>query len=838
MRPALLRLLKRPSALSVLDSLISIPLGIEELESKYKSECLRYHSRAASPKIENQGVDHEQPDNHKLRTRSSPWPSSFRVYDIKSPQSEATNDCDRTRPLESTTTSTTKPTRGVGLQLGKLEYESDIGHTDGIGTRLVDDPARRHDFALWEELLRYRQRHYGDKGTQDIWEGLVVRVEGVQLPVKGERADFFWQSFVDLALKRPIMLNELVSYAFRLWEETGSRWDKLYEAVVGGLIAREMPQQAVEWHKKLQHPHLSEPNDILRIFQLAIAPRQPHKKAPPSKNQRMSTGLSVFQNICRSTKGHRIYGPVISTLLRNGLYEDLSRMHQVLVAQNDHPETHEDIQPLLEYAKGKWSPHRRQKLEVYVESRFPERTTTIEDDPNTEEPQTEKGAVREKKPFKDELGARLFATKALNFEMILSGLRMFGVAAIGPQTVREMAVRAHGGQDILEKLRQLQAAGISVVDSVFTRLVRKLASQHREVLLSDFLRSDQHFEMLEDAAAQESLLVSFYIARDWSQYNVTLAILAEISPEGPDLSNIHFRKFIGADEWRFASKLVDDMALRGSSLSKESVEFMVKHILPDRQPGHLPQKIRGRSLFKDMAFVVQNLQRAAKSGTPVSSELWIEMMKRLGMINRWYDLRDCCLWLARQYSPAPKHAVGFGVNRSAASPTSEPPSGTPDDRLLQTIFTGQMQAAIVSWGFKMRISRQPDRPYATFRPEQEDLIPWVRGLVLLRELEQHGVHLHVREIRQTCRQRLKVIFGPAIQSSRRMNRMLRRENPYSLERVIGDINRVWGEPSLFGGREHVDLFRLVNPPISKMSLRRMSRSSRQRRAASRSLDVE
>ncbi|PLB54816.1 hypothetical protein P170DRAFT_374210 [Aspergillus steynii IBT 23096] len=833
MRPALLRLLKRPSALSVLDSLISIPLGIEELESKYKGECLRYNSRAASQKIEDQAVDHERPDHHKFRTRPSPYPSSFRVYDIQSPQSQATNGSDRTRQPQAKS-SNTGPPREVGLQLEKLEYESDIGHTDGIGTRLVDDPARRHDFALWEELLRYRQRHYGDKGTHDIWEGLMVRVDDVQLPVRGDRADFFWQSFVDLALKRTVLLNELVNYAFRLWKETGNRWDKLYEAVVGGLIARGMPQQALEWHKKLQHPHLSEPNDILRILQLTIAPRHQSRNKAVSKSRHTSTGLWVFQNICRSTKGHRIYAPVISTLLRNGLTEDLSQTHQALIAQDDHPESYEDIQPLLEYAEENWPRFRFQKLNVYVESRFPGRAATTKGGPTTKEPQPDKEPLHERKPFKDELGARLFATRALNFEMILSGLRMFGVSAIGPQTVREMAVRAHGGQDILEKLRQLQAAGISVGDSVFTRLVRKLASEHREVLLSDFISSDQHFEMLEDVAAQESLLVSYYVARDWRQYNMTLAILAEISTEGPDLSNIHFRKFIAADEWRFASKFVDDMTLQGRSLSKESIDFMVKHILPARQPGHMPQQLEGRSLVKEMAFVVQILQRAAKSGTAVPSKLWIEMLKRLGMLNRWYDLRDCCLWLARQHSPAPKHAVGTS---SSASQLSGIPSSARGQHLLQTIFTGQMQAAIVSWGFKMRISHQAEQPYAAFGPEQEGLIPWVRGLVLLRELEQHGVQLHVGEIRQTCRQRLKVIFGPAVQSSRRMNRMLRRENPYSVERVIGDINRVWGEPSLFGGREHVDLFRLINPAISPMSLRRMSRNPRQRRAAS-SVDEE
>ncbi|KAA8648861.1 hypothetical protein EYZ11_009827 [Aspergillus tanneri] len=832
MRPALLRLLKRPSALSVLDSLISIPTGIEELESRCKKECLRYYSQSQVQKIDEHGAEFEQLGGHRLRRRSQPRPSSFRVYEIQPPRSEVANSNEFAKLLESTTSSTGLP-RDVGLQLEKLEFESDVGHSNDIGTRLVDDPTRRHDFALWEELLRYRQRHYGDKGTLDIWEGLMVRVEGVQLPVRGERADFFWQSFVNLGLKRAVIMNELENYASDLWKKTGNRWDRFYESVVGGFIEQGKPQRAVEWHKKLQHIHLSSPNDILRVLKPALTLcRKPGSRDISSKNRRrISSGLWIFQNICHCTKDHRIYGPVICTLLRNGHYEDVFPMHKFLVARNDHPQTYEDIQPLLEFAKENWPRPLLQKLACYVDEHFPNRIDLMEkDDPTTKDLQTKKGAWLEEKPFKDEFGARLFATKAFNFDMIISGLQMLGVSSIGPQTLREMAVRAHGSQDILDKLRQLQTAGISTGNSVFARLIRKLAAENREVLLSDLLKSDQHFEMLEDVAMQESLLVSYYASRDWRQYNMTLAILTEARKERPDLSNVHFRKFIAADEWRFASNVVDDMALRDRALSKESIEFMVRHVLTPRKQGHMPRHIRGRSLVKEVTFVSQILQRGVKAGTPVSPELWVEILKRLGMINRWHDLRDCSLWLARQYSSIPKNTVGSRTISAPVKRHSEL-ARVDGNRLLEAIFTSQMQAAIVSWGFKMRISRNPEKEYQPFGVDSEVAIPWVRGLVLLRELEQNGVQLQVRDIRQACRQRLKVIFGRSFESSRGMNRMLRRENPYSIDQVIGDIHRAWGEPSLFGGREHDDLHRLVNPPVSKMSLRRTARNGRQRKAA-------
>src|SRR5699024_2293321 len=128
----------------------------------------------------------------------------------------------------------------------------------------------------------------------------------------------------------------------------------------------------------------------------------------------------------------------------------------------------------------------------------------------------------EKKPLKDEFGARLFATAAFGFDTVLAGLAMFRIPVIGPLSLREMAIRSHGSRDIQEKLQRLQKAGISIGDSVYARLLRKLAVENRDILLADLLESDQHPDMLEDAGIQESLLVSNYMARDGRQYNLTL----------------------------------------------------------------------------------------------------------------------------------------------------------------------------------------------------------------------------------------------------------------------------------------------------------------------------
>lgn len=179
--------------------------------------------------------------------------------------------------------------RFLGLQPEKLEFESDIGHTNDIGTRLVDDPEHQEDFALWEELLRYRQRHYGDKGTLDIWEGLIVRLDGIRLPVDGDRADFFWESFIDVGLRREMFMRDLGAYALELWKTTGKRWNRLYRGVVAGFLERGMVQQAVTWHEKLLYLHLVHPDDIVQLLEPAISAvfhGTDHQRTAPTNSRR------------------------------------------------------------------------------------------------------------------------------------------------------------------------------------------------------------------------------------------------------------------------------------------------------------------------------------------------------------------------------------------------------------------------------------------------------------------------------------------------------------------------------------------------------------------------
>ncbi|CAG8045083.1 unnamed protein product [Penicillium salamii] len=824
MRPALLRLLKRPSAVSILDTLTATPIGIEQLDSKYR--CLRCNSQTSKREAPSEPTNRPASSTLEDPCRGK-RPFSFPIYEIEEPSEqplyEYTNVADGLQHQGSPHC----PTKQLALRPDKLEFESDVGHLNNLGTRLVDGVDHRFNLDLWEELLRYRQRHYGDTGTIDIWEGLTVRVDGVRLPVAGKQAEFFWRSFVELGLRREVFLTDVLQYAIKLAEDHDNRWPELYYRIVGGLLEQGMPNRAVEWHKRLQSARLATPSDTLQILPLALSlsslpagtewPIPNELETPP-----LSPGLKAFQAMCSTFPDHQFYGPVIATLMRHGHGESAISMHFFLAQREDHPQSPAEIQPLLEYVEKFGYRKEFHKLRRYVKKRFDPEASVDQPGPIHLSQHAQKSS-QDEKPFKDDIGAKLFATRALNFDMIVGGLKMLGVTEIGPRTLREMATRAHGNHDLLEKLKILKQSGISAGNTVFSRLVQKLAAQNRDILLSDILRSDQHPDVFEDKRTQESMLVSYYMARDWRLYNMTLAVLTELYPTAPNLSDIHFRKHLAAWELAAACKVADELALQNETLSEDSVDYMAEQVLTPRRMNHRPPPGQRLSTAQEVGFIFKILKRVVPAGGYVSAAFWVEILKRLGMADAWKDwdaLRQLCHWLVCQYT---------GSNGDLPKTDTQPQSSlespvqtkSRDRRMLDLVFTPQMQAAIVSWGFMFRVLDTTASRFTIPNPSRpgETLIPWVRGLILLRDLEKSGLRLDKRLISQAVRHRLAMLYSEHVLSARRLNRMLRRRNPYTAQQVVHDVFQAWGDPSLFDGLER-NLEHLVNPPRSARSKRR------------------
>ncbi|EEP78430.1 predicted protein [Uncinocarpus reesii 1704] len=687
----------------------------------------------------------------------------------------------------------------------RLEFESDIGNSEKIGSKLLDDSRYKHDFGYWKELLDYRQRHYGDRGVVHIWKGLTERCAGLDLPVEGADADHLWKIFIAVAVKEERLMKEVQLYAEDLWTRTGKRWRHFYKEAVGAYFRQGRSRKAAEWHIRLKQVHFRWPNEILTVLPQALS---------------AEGGLQSFRNICRDVEGHKIYGSVVPLLWNQGRIRDALAMHDFLMSRGDGPGAISEIEPLLKYvelygSEKQYSYFARELVKAGImRNGSPSDTETA---PSEADKQTDTNSNPSKKVvFNDEFGARLFATKALTFDLILAGLIMFGVETIGPLTLREMAIRTRSVEELVSQLVALKRAKISTGESVFSKVVVKLAFGKSTKLLEDVLESDQHPDVFEDMRIQESLLATYTLAEDWRQVNKTLAIMSAASNEDPQNHNVLFRNAVRVGNWDAAKQQFETMREQGVHLSKMTILWLAREILPWRRRSHRPRK--DRASVDALRRLIWIYQQVIISGGRVPPEAWTECIKRLGMYDLWDELEKLCFWIVPFYAPTRAARPGWVHS-------SKPPSLFSDgdaqslERLLPTahsssplrrIFSVRVQEAIIAWGFILRPhpdyrNRLLPNPFS----RGEYLIPWVRGITLLRELRRKGVVVQTNTVKRACRARLATLFSNYRRSNRQRNRMLRRENPWSLNEILLDIRKAWGKPMFleYGS----DYRKLVNP---------------------------
>lgn len=824
MRPALLRLLKRPSTLSLLNDLNSSAPGIEQLSVTGQCTTCRLPWKDAAQYRANSSAA-----KHSTTTTTKKLP----FHDIIRP------DLHHTAPRhapEAQGQITTEEDQRSQLFLDRelLDYESDLGHRKMSGSRLLDDPRRSRDLRLWKEVLRYRKRHYGDQGVIDICNGLIFRIKNVQLPHEGNVADFFWQTFVDVGLRNDTFLHDLANYSEKTWSITGARWSFFYQSIVGGFLAHGLPVQAVAWHRKLQPFHLRHANDIVLLLDAALScePQEPlpgDSFSAEAKTLGFRQGLRAFGEICLATPGHRIFEPLVNALLSRGYLLDALYMSEFLIKQGDLPSDVTLIEKLLDVANNEqdnFSRRTRARIRQIRADLQGLRDKLPPSSDNSEEvasipPQEHKQAPEQpnetawikEKTFRDEFGARLFATKALSVDTITNGLQMFGVTSIGPLSLKEMAIRADGPKDILEKIKTLRDAGVTIRDCAFSRVLEKLAADNKDIVLEDFLHSDQHPDVLEDVTLQEEFLSSYMIARDWRLYNMTKAILSDIAKD--DLDNIQFRALIAAGQWSSATTIVDKIFLDGNVISAYSISQMMNCFLVPRVTGKHPSYAVDRGV-DEVYYAERILKMAFKMQTSFNPKYWVEILIRLGTHRHdpWERIRKLCLWLAHHYG-AKDSPILESISRS---------NGVERDVLLAQrrkdsprIFNPRLQMALVSWGFKLNLWDLKDQDMSD--GQGESVLRWVRGLILLRDLDRMGVQMHSSFIRQACRERLQILYGQERYSDRSWNRTFRQHNPFKLSRVLGDILKIW--PTLLTEEEQNDIHKFIDRPLTALEARKL-----------------
>ncbi|KAM5467562.1 hypothetical protein MauCBS54593_005533 [Microsporum audouinii] len=697
---------------------------------------------------------------------------------------------DRTIPTrEQESPDSSGPRQKWQLPPWEFDLESDLGHTRNVGSKLVDNPRYSQDFTLWKELVLYRQRHYGDSGVIDIWKGLTRRCPGISLPTEGKVADFLWEAFLSVGLRHDWLLKELHIHAESIWKEKGTRWKFFYERVIGTFVRTGKQSEASIWHQALKDTHLDSPEGILCIFKTAMSTRD---------------GLDIFRSLCQLSDGHRLYASVVPTLWKHNNIRSALVMHDFLMRRGDFPSSLEDVLPLIQHVQENSTKQQQSHfltgliksgtlpagttLDAFY-SNLPQVETTTSNAANTQTPMV-----------KDDFGARLFATKTFTFDLILGGLKVFGVGAIGPLTLQQMALRAADIVELQHQISKLKEIGISTGSSVFAKAIDHFISRKDQRSLHDLIHSDQHPDALESIETQESLFHYYSMSHDWRRANLTLTILSFLSPDDPHSYNIQLRNALKLDDKRLISEILEKMKNDRISPSRKTINWMVWNILPSRRIGTRP--ILDKHSRDAVLRLFGIFQYVIKYGGYIPPESWEAGLKQLVISCRWSELERLCLWLAESYSPQ-------NHQRPQLSNTHLPPTHPLSP--LRTIFSATFQKAIINCGFlrKPKFNFSGPSTLNPYTSPPKPVILWVSGLILLRRLKEKGVYIDTNTVRRACRTRLAILFGDGPDSKRRSNRLLRKVNPWTLDQIIEDANSVWGT-SLFSGFT-LNTHKLVNP---------------------------
>jgi hypothetical protein len=668
----------------------------------------------------------------------------------------------------------------------RWQYESDLDNSDPNGSypRLVDSPKYAMDFDLWLELVRFRQRHYGLEGLITIWKNLSGR--GLQLPCGGRIADELWSALLELGFNFPEILKEIEVYAKKQRALTGQSWPKLYLTILRYHL-RFKPNYAYEWHAHLHIDFPPSPEHVVELFRHALM---------------NEAALGYFRRIYIGLGMRHMYNTIIPEFCARGDFTAALKWHNLLIRKCDLPSNASISEPLLHHL-AIYGNHDHlveiTKRMVDAGVSFADRTrSNLKPAPLISRVLMNRqlGEIHGISPkvLTDGFCARLFATTMFTIDIVINGLCVLGVEAIGPLSLKELASREKSiPEAINSRIDQLSRAGISIGNSTFSKLVRKLASEGKSTLLNDVLACDLHPDTFEDRNLLESLFLSYHQAGDTRQMERTLAILTVNSTHeslAADYLNLLLRLYLTRRDLNGIKLTLDKMRDMHLMVSPRSSSYVRVCMLSRRQVGRRPYRT------DDLPLVINIWQQLLQLGGTVPPIAWREILKRLGIAGQLMDFEALSLWLAKWYSDPTARASHLSL---ASSEMEDRKVSTPRVLAilsprhhlhpLRSLFPTVMQEAIVTWGFQRGVNGKILRD--TSSTGRTRRLPWTWGLQLLRKLSQCKVHVARQTVARICRQRLVSLFGCGL-SNRKINRRAQQVNKHYLSHYANEIREIWG----------------------------------------------
>lgn len=666
----------------------------------------------------------------------------------------------------------------------QYQYESNLEVPAFQGSRLVDDPIHTQDWKLWLELIFFRKRHHGAEGTIAIFKEIFRR--GLRLPTLGVVANQLWDLLIRAGFYNSRLNEEIVTYAICLKRTTGRYWPGLYYGIVS-VALKKNPNSAYSWHLKLRDDFPPSLEDYKKIFK-----------------QSLDWGSSGhFRGLYRDTPLVGMYRTVIWHLIKLQMYDEALKWHDLLSDARDFPARLSDIKPLLDHLAYTGDGARLENIvraltEAKVglsnlAGKFVRRDAAI----SREIMNRHLGEVHGVSPkhLSDSFCARLFATRLFSVDTIISGLQMMGVEAIGPLSLREIAVRDNCDPGaICHHTDGLKNAGISLDSSAFCTLVRGLAVENKRGILKSIVDCDLHPDTFADFELQERLLAQYYEENDLMKIERTLAILTT-GCSVKDLQMVRMNLILrcqvtlGRREKVLAT--LGELKLKGIPVSAKSSRHLRVCWLSRRQVG------RGADQTHELTILIEASRMTMKSGRFVPIIAWREILRRLGMAGRLAEFENLALWLVDWYSsPAAKAALSKRISSSVHGghvSLGNSPHGDLQ-RSLNVQFTTAAQHAIVAWGFQhiIKYSKSIRRSTKASLVEGLPRFQWTWGLQLLYKLRERGVPIQEREVARICRHRLSILFGTGL-SKRKINRRARSLETCTESMYIRKMEEIWGK---------------------------------------------
>lgn len=777
MGPALQRLLERPSSVGLLRYLVGASQEFRRpLSIRLRPTACRRHSSSASVAVqETSAITSGHSHSHDPKAPAPILEADEPVLQIQNISSGLANTRRRYSSLDY------GPWKESSWTREDIDFESNV---EEKGLKLVEQRSHSTDLRLWACLFDYRQRTYGIAGVRMFWNA--VKRGDFRLPVVGAYAQLFWEEFVKLGLQDDKVLDEIVEYANQMLESKDARWSKLYIRIVQHMLLNGRGEDAIVWHNRLFDLHPPGPNGFAEMVHQII-----FRKGD----------TEALKEIYEKNSHRNVYGKVIPFLCEQEDFESAYRWHFTFVRNGDLPITSKKAEPLVHFLAIYYRPRAIRVTRSLVEAGVPfassisstlaENAIISREMMNLMHGETFNIAP---KPYNDDLGARWFATRFISLDIAMTAISALGIKEIGPMSLQAIALREQEAEGITQRINQLRDLDVSIGNSVFSRSVEKFARSQNQAFLDCLLQSDQHPDTLEDPKFLEQLLSSYERSEDWLRYRLTLAIRL-IGSKDPEMEtkNIMLRSHAKTGNTSALLASLRKMHLEGATVTTNTVKTVLQSVLRPRQHGRRPITPDIKQA-DDIKMAIDILKSTMQCGSFVSATYWREIIKRLGMLGRWKELEDLCIFLASWYGPANRDIYLDSTKQKRVHRYRVPAQVKTIHPLhpLKILFPTSLQRAIVEWGF-MHALRAP-----ITETESKGLIRRVRrsspvtsGIQLLKRLREYHVHIDINTVRKAVFDRLVVYYGPG-QSNKLRNRRAREHNVLQLEEMAIQIDEALG----------------------------------------------